>query len=103
MNILIILLLLLAIVLILSSAKKKENLEIYHKENNASFIAEVKEFAKWGELIFRKYCDIVGNDSTLSELKNAELYDKCQRFVMLKVNIKRRNYLALNFIVLNTY
>ena len=52
MNLLIIIALAFVIVILFSSAKKRENLEKYHKKNNASFVAEIEEYARWSKTIF---------------------------------------------------
>jgi len=98
MTALLLLLLLFVVVLILSNAKKAESLEIYHKNNNASFVAEVEEFAKWGERIFKEYCEIVGVSNALQEIKTElEFYNNDSGFMMPKINVKRRSCLGRNF------
>ena len=98
MNALIVIILVIIIVLIFDSAKKKASLEKYQKDNNASFVAEVEEFARWGELVFREYCDIVSTTAALSELKSSIKLYKCNNeFIMPKIIVKRRSCLGLEF------
>jgi len=98
MNAIILIIFIFLITLISSSAIKRKNLEIYHQKNNASFVAEVEEFAKWAELVFREYCGIVGANFALSELKpNTEFYYSNAGLVMPKLTIKRRNCLGRTF------
>ena len=98
MNALILIIFLFLIILISSSARKIKNLDIYHQKNNASFVAEVEEFARWGELVFREYCNIVGIDHVLLELSpNAEFYYSNTGLIMPKVIVKRRNCLGRTF------
>jgi len=101
MNILIILALVFVIIILCSSARKKENLEKYHKENNASFVAEVEEYARWSEIIFKAYCSIAGTNTALSELQNAkpsiELYEYNDGFVMPKIIVNHRGHLGTRF------
>jgi len=101
MNLLIILALIFIIIILFSSARKKENLEKYHKENNASFVAEVEEYARWSEIIFKAYCNIAGNSTALSELQNAkpsiELYEYNDGSVMPKIIVNRRGHLGTRF------
>lgn len=98
MNALIMVILLFLAILISSSAIKRKNLEIYHQKNNASFVAEVEEFARWAELVFREYYGIVGTDSALLELgSDTEFYYSNKGLVMPKIIIKRRNCLGRTF------
>ena len=74
MNLLLILAIIIIVIFIFDRARIKANLEKYHKENNASFSAEVEEYAKWAEMIFADYCRIVGVENVLEESKNNCIY-----------------------------
>ena|GEM_PF-5004722 len=68
------------------------------KKNNASFIAEVEEFAKWAELVFMEYCGIAGFAPALFQFnKNIRFYDCGDGFSMPKIIIKRRSCLERTF------
>ena len=101
MDLLIVLLLVLLLLAILSSARKRENLEKHHKENNASFVAEVEEYARWSEIVFKAYCNLAGTSTALSELQNAkpavELYEYDDGFAMPKIVVDRRGHLGTRF------
>jgi len=98
MNALIFILLIFIAINIFSNAKKKESLDKYHKVNNASFVAEVEEYARWSETIFKAYCSIAGIITALSELDNKVELHKCEDgFVMPKVIVNRRGHLGSRF------
>jgi len=101
MNALILLLIVIIIYIIFDNAKKRDNLETYRRQNNASFVAEVEEYAKWSETIFKVYCSIAGINTALSELENAkpsiELYEYNDGFVMPKIIVNRRGHLGTRF------
>lgn len=93
-------------VIIFDKARQKENLEKYHKENNASFVAEVEEYAKWAEAMFREYCEIVGTKNAIEESKNNNAYPLAKEidfidcrngFLMPKITVNRRNDLSRKF------
>jgi len=86
MNVLVALAFLFVIVIISSNIRKQENLKAIKDKNNASFVAEVEEFARWGELVFREYCGIVGVEAALRGLgsgivlcESVDEFMKCQR------------------------
>ena len=101
MSFLIILMLVFVIIILFSHAKKKENLNKYHKENNASFAAEVEEYARWSETIFKAYCSIAGTSTALSELQDSkpaiELYKYNNGFIMPKIIVNKRGHLGTRF------
>ena len=59
---------------IFSSAQKRQQASSWKSQNQASFVAEVEEYARWGEMLFKEYCDLVGNHYTRLETANAMMY-----------------------------
>ena len=110
MNILIILGLVLVVIFLVDWGKKKLSLEKYHKDNSASFVAEVEEYARWAEVIFKAYCTIAGAKVALEELnarrkvgidtccnEKIELHKNNDGSFMPKIIVNRRGHLGSRF------